>query len=536
LSSGNLNPDFLFSESKMSTDVKVSIRDIRSERGLGCEEKALVPDVVTSQIIPLPEMGNVDTGSCHLVSMVAHWIPITLASAVEVKNESKNGFLEAGLSNSEEPVENIYDSTRKLLVIEDPVFKKDELSLDLEDKKVQTGSCHLVSMVAHWKPIKLASPVEVKNESKNDHLEAGLSNSEKKTVGSIDDSSKKLALIEDPVSKKGKFRLDLDENVQIEQMAKWNSDWKAVCKDVENSEMIIKTFKTDKSNEGPSEQDVTIDESFFSCTNDQTITNISMEDPFESFAVDADETMETDNETETCKEKDANGTFQDRTEEKNDVGPNDRKFSIVFPSVKSKIMAFTEKDPVFNCHSCFKTFTNALEAKKCFKGHMDTLNSAIVSDHKKDVKKKVDSSLFDKVPLETGILNLGESAFWFNVSKTDYNQDEVEKVDSSLFDKVPSNITEATGSLNLREAAFWFNVSKTTRKMDKAPLVSMVAHYISLTHSYTENTREAPIQSRDSFENEALTASDQVGSNSNCFVSMVAHWNPITLSLADKGQ
>merc|ERR550534_793987 len=272
----------------------------------------------------------------------------------------------------------------------------------------------------------------------------------------------KLALIEGPVSKKAKLRLDLDENVQIEQMAKWNSDWKAICKDVENSEMIIKTFKTDKSNEGPSEQDVTIEESFFSCTNDQTITNISIEDPFESFAVDADETMETDNETETCKEKDANGTFQDRTDEKNDVGPNDRKFSIVFPSVKSKIMAFTEKDPVFNCHSCFKTFTNAIEAKKCFKDHMDTQNSAIVSDHKQNEKKKVDSSLFDDVPLETGILNL-------------------------------------------REAAFWFNVSKTTRKMDKSPsqnlspLVSMVAHYIPLTHSSNVNTREALIQNRNSF-------------------------------------
>ena len=523
----------------MSTDVKVSIRDIISEPELGCEEKAIVPDAATSQKIPALEMVNGDTGSCHLVSMVAHWIPITLASAVEVRNESKSGYLEACLSNSEKPVGSIDDSTKKLIVIEDPAFKNADLSLDLQDKKVQTGSCHLVSMVAHWKPIKLASPVEVKNESKNNHLEAGLSNSEK-PVASIDDN--KLALIEDPVSKKAKLRLDLDENVQIEQMAKWNSDWKAVCKDVENSEMIIKTFKTDKSNEGPSEQDVTIEESFFSCTNDQTITNISIEDPFESFAVDADETMETDYETETCKEKDANGTFQDRTDEKNDVGPNDRKFSIVFPSVKSKIMAFTEKDPVFNCHSCQKTFTNALEAKKCFKGHMDTLNSAIVSDHKQNEKKKGDPSLFDEVPLETGILNLRESAFWFNVSKTDYNQDEAKKVDSSLFDKVPSRITEATGNLNLREAAFWFNVSKTTRKMDKSlsqnlsPLVSMVAHYIPLTHSSTENTREARIQNRNSFENEAFKASDQVASHSNCFVSMVAHWNPITLSLADKGR
>ena len=93
-------------------------------------------------------------------------------------------------------------------------------------------------------------------------------------------------------------------------MSKWNCDWKAVCKDVENSEMIFKSFKTDQSNEGPSEQDVTRDESFFSCTNDQTITNISMEDPFESFVVDADETMETDYKTETCKEKDANGKDQ----------------------------------------------------------------------------------------------------------------------------------------------------------------------------------------------------------------------------------
>ena len=237
-----------------------------------------------------------------------------------------------------------------------------------------------------------------------------------------------------------------------------------------------------------------------------------------------------------------NFTFQDRTEEKNDVGPNDRKFSIVLTSVKNNVMAFTEKEPVFNCHSCFKTFTNALEAKNCFKDHMDTLNSAIVSDHKQNEKKKGDSSLFDKVPLETGILNLRESAFWFNVSKTNDNQEEAEKVDSSLFDKIPSKITEAAGNLNLREAAFWFNVSKTTRKKDKAPsqnlcpLVSMVAHYIPLTHSSTENIREAPIQNRNSFENEALTATDQVGSNSNCFVSMVAHWNPITLSLADKGQ
>merc|ERR1719483_987128 len=138
-------------ESKMLTDVKVSMLDISSEPGLGCEAKAMVPDAVTSQIIPAPEMGNVDldTGSCHLVSMVAHWIPITFASAVEVKNESKNGYLETGLSNSEEP------------------------------------------------------------------------------VASIDDSTKKLVVIEDPASKKAEFRLDLDENVQIEQMAKWNSDWKA---------------------------------------------------------------------------------------------------------------------------------------------------------------------------------------------------------------------------------------------------------------------------------------------------------------------
>ena len=445
------------------------------------------------------------------------------------------------MCNSDEPAANIVDSTKKRLVIEDPAFKKDDLSLDLEDKKVQTESCHLVSMVAHWKPITIASAVELKNENENGHLETGLSNSEK-LVASIDDSTKKSVGIEDPASKKAKIRLDIEENVQIEQMAKWNSDWKAICKDVENSEMIIKTFKTDKSNEGPSEQDVTIEESFFSCTNDQTITNISLEDQFESFAVDADETMETDYETETCKEKDANGTFQDRTDEKNDVGPNDGKFSIVFPSVKSKIMAFTEKDPVFNCHSCQKTFTNALEAKKCFKGHMDTLNSAIVSDHKQNEKKKGDPSLFDEVPLETGILNLRESAFWSNVSKNDYNQDEAKKVDSSLFDKDPSRIAEATGNLNLREAAFWFNVSKTTRKMDKSPsqnlspLVSMVAHYIPLTHSSTENTREARIQNRNSFENEALKASDQVASHSNCFVSMVAHWNPITLSLADKGQ
>ena len=65
-----------------------------------------------------------------------------------------------------------------------------------------------------------------------------------------------------------------------------------------------------------------------------------------------------------------------------------------------------------------------------------------MSDDQKDEKKKVQSSLFDKVPSRitetTGILNLRESAFWFNVSKTDDEQDEVEKVDSSLFDEVPS--------------------------------------------------------------------------------------------------
>ena len=114
--------------------MKVSIRDINSEPGLGCQEKAMVPDAVTSQIFPAPEMGSVesDTGSCHLVSMVAHWIPITLASAGEVKNESKNGHLEADLSNLEEPVASIDDSTKKLLVIEDPAFKKAELRLDLD--------------------------------------------------------------------------------------------------------------------------------------------------------------------------------------------------------------------------------------------------------------------------------------------------------------------------------------------------------------------------------------------------------------------
>merc|ERR1719483_717335 len=54
-------------ESKISTDVKVSMRDISSEPGLGCEAKAMGPDAVTSQIIQAPEMGNVesDTGSCH---------------------------------------------------------------------------------------------------------------------------------------------------------------------------------------------------------------------------------------------------------------------------------------------------------------------------------------------------------------------------------------------------------------------------------------------------------------------------------------
>ena len=112
----------------MSTDVKVTMRDISSEPGHGCEEKAMVPDSVTSQIILAPEMGNVeaDTGSCNLVSMVAHWIPITLASAVEVRNESKSGYLEACLSNSEKPVGSIDDSTKKLIVIDDPDFKNAE--------------------------------------------------------------------------------------------------------------------------------------------------------------------------------------------------------------------------------------------------------------------------------------------------------------------------------------------------------------------------------------------------------------------------
>merc|ERR1711956_82802 len=88
----------------------------------------------------------------------------------------------------------------------------------------------------------------------------------------------------------------------------------------------------DESNGGIAAPDITREESFVSCINedgDQTITNVSNEDPFESFAGDA---AETDDKTAISNEnegmegsQDANDAFQIQSVEKNPEGSNDEE-------------------------------------------------------------------------------------------------------------------------------------------------------------------------------------------------------------------
>merc|ERR1711971_137120 len=92
------------------------------------------------------------------------------------------------------------------------------------------------------------------------------------------------------------------------------------------------TANNDESNGGIAAPDITREESFVSCINeegDQTITNVSNEDPFESFAGDAAETDDNtaiSNENEGMEgSQDANDAFQIQSVEKNPEDSNDEE-------------------------------------------------------------------------------------------------------------------------------------------------------------------------------------------------------------------
>jgi len=92
------------------------------------------------------------------------------------------------------------------------------------------------------------------------------------------------------------------------------------------------TVNHDESNGGIAAPDITREESFVSCINedgDQTITNVSNEDPFESFAGDAAETDDNtaiSNENEGMEgSQDANDAFQIQSVEKNPEDSNDEE-------------------------------------------------------------------------------------------------------------------------------------------------------------------------------------------------------------------